>query len=76
RTLRAEVFLKEQFERLEREQIFIYLCHGNHDPLSSNIGTVWPDNVSVFSENVETYQTITKNGEEIYLHGFSYQNDA
>ena len=76
RTLRAEVFLKEQFERLKREQIFVYLCHGNHDPLSASIGTVWPDNVSVFSENVETYQTITKNGEEIYLHGFSYQNDA
>ncbi|SCS34941.1 metallophosphoesterase family protein [Staphylococcus caeli] len=76
RTLRAEVFLKEQFERLEREQIFVYLCHGNHDPLSARIGTVWPDNVSVFAENVETYQTITKNGEEIYLHGFSYQNDA
>jgi exonuclease SbcD len=76
RTLRAEVFLKEQFERLEKEQIFVYICHGNHDPLSSNIGTEWPGNVSVFSENVETYQTITKNGEEIFLHGFSYQNDA
>lgn len=76
RTLRAEVFLKEQFERLEKEQIFVYICHGNHDPLSSNIGTEWPENVSVFSENVETYQTITKNGEEIFLHGFSYQNDA
>ncbi|MCG7338355.1 metallophosphoesterase [Staphylococcus sp. ACRSN] len=76
RTLRAEVFLKEQFNRLAKEQIFVYICHGNHDPLSVNIGTEWPDNVSVFSENVETYQTITKGGEEIFLHGFSYQNDA
>lgn len=76
RTLRAEVFLKEQFERLNKEQIFVYICHGNHDPLSNKVGTEWPENVSVFSENVETYQTITKNGEEIYLHGFSYQNDA
>ena len=76
RTLRAEVFLKEQFNRLAKEQIFVYICHGNHDPLSANIGTEWPENVSVFSENVETYQTITKSGEEIYLHGFSYQNDA
>ncbi|MBU0438064.1 DNA repair exonuclease [Staphylococcus succinus] len=76
RTLRAEVFLKKQFERLAKEQIFVYICHGNHDPLSAHVATEWPDNVSVFSENVETYQTITKNGEEIYLHGFSYQNDA
>lgn len=32
RTLRAEIFLKQQFERLQNEQIFVYVCHGNHDP--------------------------------------------
>lgn len=74
RTLRAEVFLKEQFERLKKDQIFVYICHGNHDPLSQGVHSSWPKNVSVFSENVETYQTITKNGEEIYLHGFSYKD--
>ena len=76
RTLRAEVFLKEQFERLEKEQIFVYICHGNHDPLTRSVATEWPNNVSVFSQNVETYQTITRRGETIYLHGFSYQQDA
>jgi len=76
RTLRAEVFLKEQFERLRKEQIFVYVCHGNHDPLTSKISTNWPNNVSVFSNQVETYQAITKDGETIYIHGFSYQNDA
>lgn len=75
RSLRAEVFLKEQFKRLEKEQIFVYLCHGNHDPLSEMITSEWPTNVSVFNKNVETYQTITKHGEKILLHGFSYQND-
>jgi exonuclease SbcD len=29
-----------------------------------------------FSNQVETYQAITKSGETIYIHGFSYQNDA
>ena len=48
RTLRAEVFLKEQFERLRKEQVFVYVCHGNHDPLSSKISSNWPNNVSVF----------------------------
>ncbi len=76
RTLRAEVFLQEQFERLNKEQIFVYICHGNHDPLSSKNSSSWPTNVSVFSEKVETYQTITQKGEKIFLHGFSYQNDA
>ncbi|MHD0397369.1 metallophosphoesterase family protein [Staphylococcus simulans] len=76
RTLRAEVFLKAQFERLKKEQIFVYMCHGNHDPLSDRVVTDWPENVSVFDKNVETYQTITKNGEKILLHGFSYQEHA
>lgn len=76
RTLRAEVFLKEQFERLKKEQIFVYMAHGNHDPLSDSVVTDWPENVSVFDKNVETYQTITKNGEKILLHGFSYQDHA
>ena len=58
RTLRAEVFLKEQFERLRKEQIFVYVCHGNHDPLTSKISANWPNNVSVFSNQVETYQAI------------------
>ena len=76
RTLRAEVFLKEQFMRLEKEQIFVYISHGNHDPLTEKITNDWPDNVSVFSNRVETYQAITKDGETIFVHGFSYQNDT
>lgn len=76
RTLRAEIFLKQQFERLQNEQIFVYVCHGNHDPLSSKISSNWPDNVSVFSNKVETYEAITKSGETIYIHGFSYENRA
>ncbi|MDO0994636.1 metallophosphoesterase family protein [Staphylococcus borealis] len=76
RTLRAEVFLKEQFKRLEKEQIFVYISHGNHDPLTEKITNDWPDNVSVFSNRVETYQAITKDGETIFIHGFSYQHDT
>src|SRR5699024_10983473 len=75
RTLRAEVFLKEQFNRLAKEQIFLYVCHGNHDPLSSSIDTELPENVSIFFDIVENYQKTTKTGEEIHLHGFSYQNE-
>ena len=76
RTLRAEVYLREQFKKLEQEQIFVYIIHGNHDPLSDSVHTVWPENVTVFSDKVSTYQLITKNGQVVYLHGFSYQKDA
>lgn len=75
RTLKAEVFLKQQFERLNKEQIFVYVIHGNHDPLSDSLISDWPQNVNVFSNQVETYQTITKYGEKVYLHGFSYQQN-
>lgn len=75
RTLKAEVFLKQQFERLNKEQIFVYVIHGNHDPLSDSLISDWTQNVTVFSNQVETYQTITKNGEKVYLHGFSYQQN-
>lgn len=75
RTLKAEVFLKQQFERLNKEQIFVYVIHGNHDSLSDSLISDWPQNVTVFSNQVETYQTITKNGEKVYLHGFSYQQN-
>ncbi|REH76851.1 metallophosphoesterase family protein [Staphylococcus felis] len=74
RTLKSEIFLKEQMERLQKEQIFAYIIHGNHDPLSERITTELPENVTVFSNKVETYQAITKNGETIHFHGFSYQN--
>ncbi|UXR77690.1 MULTISPECIES: DNA repair exonuclease [unclassified Staphylococcus] len=76
RTLKAEVFLKEEFERLQKEQIFIYIVHGNHDPLSDRITSNWPNNVTVFSNKVETYQAITKTGDKVHIHGFSYETDA
>ena len=75
RTLRAEVFLKEQFMRLEKEQIFVYISYGNHDPLTEKllmIGQI----MFRSSQIVETYQAITKDGETIFVHGFSYQHDT
>ncbi|MBI5975786.1 metallophosphoesterase family protein [Staphylococcus canis] len=73
-TLRAEIFFKAQMERLRSEQIFVYIVFGNHDPLVERITTKLPENVTVFSDQVETYQAITKNGETIHFHGFSYLN--
>src|SRR5699024_10935749 len=37
--------------------------------------THWPENVAVFKENVETYEMMSRQGERIYLHGFSYLMD-
>lgn len=72
RTLKSETFLKRQFERLKDNGIFVYMLHGNHDPLTENAKTKWPDNVSVFKEQVETFESVSSKGERIFLHGFSY----
>src|SRR5699024_1151759 len=39
RTLRAEVYFREQFKKLVQEQIFVYLNQGNHDPLPDSVHT-------------------------------------
>ncbi|OFS64610.1 DNA repair exonuclease [Nosocomiicoccus sp. HMSC09A07] len=75
RTLKSEIFLKEQFQRLEDNGIFTYMIHGNHDPLDHNVKTSWPSTVHVFKENIETYQLMSKDNEKIFLHGFSYLHD-
>lgn len=75
RSLKSEIFLKEQFERLENHGIFTYMIHGNHDPVVDGVKTSWPSTVKVFRENVETYQTMTESGENVFIHGFSYYQD-
>ncbi|MCK1976006.1 DNA repair exonuclease [Jeotgalicoccus huakuii] len=75
RSLKSEIFLKNQFNRLKDKGIFVYMIHGNHDPLSSGFKTNWPENVAVFKENVETYEMMSNKGERVYLHGFSYLLD-
>lgn len=75
RSLKSEIFLKKEFNRLKEKGIFVYMIHGNHDPISSGFKTTWPNNVSVFKENVETYEMLSSKGERIYLHGFSYLLD-
>ena len=68
--------LERTIYAIRKEQIFVYISYGNHDPLTEKITNDWPDNVSVFSNRVETYQAITKDGETIFVHGFSYQHDT
>ncbi|MFC3418500.1 exonuclease SbcCD subunit D [Salinicoccus hispanicus] len=75
RTLKSEIFMKRQFERLKESGIFAYVIHGNHDPLTDGFKTSWPDNVTVFKENVETFEMVSAKGERVSLHGFSYYLD-
>lgn len=48
-SLRAQLRLKEAWDKLERHGIPVYIIHGNHDPLSSSrMRLSSPSNVTVF----------------------------
>jgi DNA repair protein SbcD/Mre11 len=73
RSIRAQVFLRKEMERLEQEGIDVFLVHGNHDHLGGNWTEIkWPSNVHVFGEQVEVKKFETKNQTIVHLYGFSY----
>ncbi len=73
RSLRAQVRFREEMKRLEKEDIIVYIIHGNHDHLGGSWTSIeWPRNVHVFSSEIET-KTYHKNGQPwVNLYGFSY----
>lgn len=74
RSLRAQLALKKELEILAREQIAVYIVHGNHDPLQNHRYPVsWPDNVHVFgSEHVQRIPFYKQGQEVAAIYGISY----
>lgn len=73
RSLRAQSFIKKQFERLLEHHIDVFIIHGNHDHLSGSWSQFsWPSNVHYFSESLECKSFRTKSNTIVHLYGFSY----
>jgi exonuclease SbcD len=74
RSLRALARLRHQFERLAERGISVFVCHGNHDPLSGwGARFTWPDNVHVFgAAGVEARPLIRSGVEVARIYGISY----
>lgn len=74
RSLRALTRLRRSFERLAEHDISVFLCHGNHDPLSGwGAGFPWPDNVCVFGADSVEAKPVARYGKEIArVYGISY----
>ncbi|KRM12743.1 DNA repair exonuclease [Paucilactobacillus suebicus] len=72
-SMAAENFFVSQCERLNKKNIPVYLCYGNHDyqNVESN-HVLMPDNVHVFKNSVETKTLTTRSGEKVAISGFSY----
>lgn len=72
RSVRAQVFLKNEMKRLANEGIAVYIVHGNHDHLSGNWASIQlPENAHTFSKQVEMKRHQSKET-IVHLYGFSY----
>lgn len=72
-SLKAQMFLRDEFEKLNQADIKVYLIYGNHDYYRNNFAVVkFPSNVKVFGEEVQTFEQVTQDGQRVGLTGFSY----
>jgi len=74
RSVYANEFLVDQFERLEDAEIPCYVVHGNHDPLGAGAEKLpLPNNVHVFgADDVETVLYPNDDEPEARIMGQSY----
>lgn len=77
-SLRAQLRLKEAWERLDRHGIPVYVIHGNHDPLGSRVRLALPSNVRIFGSSLESYTAVSRlNGQPVaVVSGISYASSS
>lgn len=72
-SLKAQMALRDGCERLAVHGIRVFLAHGNHDPLPSRLQTLrWPDNVTIFGNQVETHAVLRDGAPVALVHGISH----
>lgn len=79
RSLRAQLTLLKEWERLEREGIAVFAIHGNHDHLGGKRAALTlPRNVHIFgADSASNKPAYRRNGElAAYIYGMSYRQRA
>lgn len=79
RSLRAQLALLQEWERLETEGIAVYAIHGNHDHLGGRRAKLeLPSNVHIFgSDHPSSIPAYRRTGElAAYIYGMSYGERA
>ena len=72
-SVNAQLFLTEQFTRLKKDNINIYVVLVNHDYERSQVGNFeFPDNVFIFPSQVKSFYHNAKDGTKVELVGMSY----
>ncbi|MCM3602268.1 DNA repair exonuclease [Robertmurraya korlensis] len=73
RSIKAQTRLRNEMKRLQTHGISVFAIHGNHDHLDGSWAHLdMPENVHIFSTEVEKKLYQTANGSHIHLYGFSY----
>jgi DNA repair exonuclease SbcCD nuclease subunit len=73
RSIKAQTRLRNEMKRLQMHGIPVFAIHGNHDHLDGSWAHLdMPENVHIFSTDVERKIYTTANGSHIHLYGFSY----
>ncbi|WP_175638249.1 metallophosphoesterase family protein [Metabacillus schmidteae] len=78
RSLKAQLKLKKEFERLAEKDIQVFIIHGNHDHMGGKwLDLEWPENVHVFSSHKVEVKEYQKNQAPLaYIYGYSYPERA
>ena len=72
-SLKAQMFLRDEFEKLKQAGIAVYLIYGNHDYYRNNFAVVnFPENVHIFGQDVSTETLMSSDGVKVGITGFSY----
>ncbi|MEC1261705.1 DNA repair exonuclease [Bacillus swezeyi] len=74
RSLKAQMFLRKQFLRLQENGIHAYVIFGNHDHLGGEWTPIeWSDNVHMFSSEDVEEKSFYKDGRlQASIYGYSY----
>jgi exonuclease SbcD len=74
RSLRTQVKVRDEMNRLHDVQIPVYIIHGNHDHLNGSwVHVDFPENVHIFSTKPEVKRWVKHDGTSVHLYGFSYE---
>lgn len=74
RSIRAQIRLKNEMERLEEANIRVFIIHGNHDHLGGSwVHIPMPANVHIFAPQPEQVSFLHENGTHVSVVGYSYE---
>ncbi len=74
-SLRARLALRDVCLRLQTAGVRVFLAHGNHDPLSSDVAVPLPNNVTVFGSEPEVHRLESPEHPPVLVAGIGHSRE-